>query len=101
MTNRFNFRCGMVADEIYNVIAYGWSNKSDKPNMIGMYGNGLKSGSMRVANDCLVLSKKNNECSALMISQTFIKTPSSKFENPDVSFSRSRNKSVASKLNDD
>ena len=78
-------RCGMTASEIYNVIAYGWSNKTDKPEMIGMYGNGLKSGSMRVANDCLILSKKNGECSALMISQTFIKTPDPNFDNPDVS----------------
>lgn len=77
----------MSASEIYNVIAYGWSNKYDNPEMIGMYGNGLKSGSMRVANDCLILSKKNSECSALMISQTFIKTPNPTFENPDVSLS--------------
>ena len=38
----------MTASEIMNVIAYGWSNKNDNPDMIGMYGNGLKSGSMRV-----------------------------------------------------
>ena len=75
----------MTASEIYNVIAYGWSNKTDDPEMIGMYGNGLKSGSMRVGNDCLILSKKENECSALMISQTFIKAPHADFDNPDVS----------------
>ena len=75
----------MTRQEIENVIAYGWSNKCDNPNMIGMYGNGLKSGSMRVANDCLVLSKKKGECSALMISQTFIKTN----DNSEVSSKRS------------
>lgn len=78
-----DYGCGMTASEIMNVIAYGWSNKNDNPDMIGMYGNGLKSGSMRVANDCLILSKKNQECSALMISQTFIKTPDPNFDNPD------------------
>lgn len=70
--------CGMSSSDIFNVIAYGWSNKSDNPEMIGMYGNGLKSGSMRVANDCLILSKKQNECSALMISRTFIENPDNK-----------------------
>jgi len=70
--------CGMSADDIFNVIAYGWSNKTNNPEMIGMYGNGLKSGSMRVANDCLILTKKNNECSALMISRTFIENPDNK-----------------------
>ena len=68
----------MSADDIFNVIAYGWSNKANNPEMIGMYGNGLKSGSMRVANDCLILTKKNNECSALMISRTFIENPDNK-----------------------
>ena len=71
----------MSAKDVFNVIAYGWSNKSDNPEMIGMYGNGLKSGSMRVANDCLILTKKNDECSALMISRTFIENP----DNKDVS----------------
>ena len=77
--NNLNLRrCGMSADDIFNVIAYGWSNKTNNPEMIGMYGNGLKSGSMRVANDCLILTKKNNECSALMISRTFIENPDNK-----------------------
>ena len=74
----------MSSSDIFNVIAYGWSNKSDNPEMIGMYGNGLKSGSMRVANDCLILSKKQNECSALMISRTFIENPDNKEVNISV-----------------
>jgi hypothetical protein len=69
-----DYGCGMSADEVNKVIAYGWSNKADNPEMIGMYGNGLKSGSMRCANDCLVLTKKNDECSALLLSRTFIDT---------------------------
>ena len=68
----------MSPTEISNVIAYGWTSKTDDPDMIGMYGNGLKSGSMRVGNDCLILTKKNKECSALMISRTFIENSSNK-----------------------
>lgn len=75
--------CGMKAKEMFNVIAYGWSDKNDNPNMIGMYGNGLKSGSMRVGNDCLVLSMRDDELSALLISQTFIKTSHAGYENLD------------------
>ena len=72
---------------MFNVIAYGYSSKNDNPEMIGMYGNGLKSGSMRVGNDCLVLSIKDNELSALMISQTFIRSSHAGFENEHVSAS--------------
>ena len=71
----------MTSEEISNVIAYGWTSKNDNPDMIGMYGNGLKSGSMRVANDCLILTKRNNECSALMISRTLVEGA----DNKDVS----------------
>ncbi|CBY19266.1 unnamed protein product [Oikopleura dioica] len=73
--------CGMTSKEMFNVIAYGFSNKNDNPEMIGMYGNGLKSGSMRVGNDCLVFSVKNDEMSVLMISQTFIKSSHAGYEN--------------------
>ena len=73
--------CGMTAEEISNVIVYGWTSKNDNPDMIGMYGNGLKSGSMRVANDCLILTKRDNECSALMISRTLVEGA----DNKDVS----------------
>ena len=69
---------------MFNVIAYGYSSKNDNPEMIGMYGNGLKSGSMRVGNDCLVLSIKDNELSALMISQTFIRSSHAGYENENV-----------------
>ena len=77
----------MTSKEMFNVIAYGFSNKNDNPDMIGMYGNGLKSGSMRVGNDCLVFSVKNDELSVLMISQTFIKSSHAGYENLNVSFS--------------
>ena len=70
--------CGMSPTDVANVIAYGWTSKTDDPLMIGMYGNGLKSGSMRVGNDCLIMTKRNNECSALMISRTFIENKTNK-----------------------
>ena len=75
-------RCGMSAETVFNVIAYGWSDKSENEEMIGMYGNGLKSGSMRAARDILILTKKGDECSALLISRTFIEN--GEFENKNV-----------------
>lgn len=76
-----DYGCGMTTEEINKVIAYGWSNKADNPEMIGMYGNGLKSGSMRCGHDCLVLTKKNNECSALLLSRTFIESMAKEKQN--------------------
>ncbi|XP_031557444.1 ATPase MORC2-like [Actinia tenebrosa] len=63
---------GMDPDEVANVIKFGRSDKRiiDK-NMIGQYGNGLKSGTMRIAKDVLLFTKKDNKLSCLFISRTF------------------------------
>ncbi|KAK3751817.1 hypothetical protein QZH41_013271, partial [Actinostola sp. cb2023] len=63
---------GMDPDQVANVIKFGRSDKRiiDK-NMIGQYGNGLKSGTMRIAKDMILFTKKDNKVSCLLISRTF------------------------------
>ena len=61
----------MDPDEVADIIQFG---KSNKINKIGQYGNGLKSGSMRIGNDMILFSKKNSTLSILLISRTFYET---------------------------
>ncbi|WAR03844.1 MORC1-like protein [Mya arenaria] len=44
-----------------DIITFGRSNKRNvDDHMIGMYGNGLKSGSMRIGNDMIIFTKKDD-----------------------------------------
>ncbi|CAF0892163.1 unnamed protein product [Brachionus calyciflorus] len=65
---------GMSPNEAADIIKFGKSAKrtSDK-NYIGQYGNGLKSGSMRIGKDLLIFTKKDNVGTILFISETFLK----------------------------
>lgn len=60
-------------DDVFNVIVFGKSNKRQNldSKQIGQYGNGLKSGAMRVANDLMLFTKKDNIGTCLLLSQTF------------------------------
>ncbi|CAF4893220.1 unnamed protein product, partial [Rotaria socialis] len=65
--------CGMHYDDVFNVIVFGKSAKlhSLVPNQIGQYGNGLKSGAMRISKDFILFTKKDNIGTCLFISRTF------------------------------
>ncbi|PAA85579.1 hypothetical protein BOX15_Mlig032543g1, partial [Macrostomum lignano] len=64
--------CGMDPQETKDIITFGRSAKrSDESSAIGMYGNGLKSGSMRIGNDLILFTKKEDTMSALFLSRTF------------------------------
>ena len=66
---------GMEPDEVSSVMRFGSScKKSGESNMIGQYGNGLKSGSMRIGKDFVLFTKKENTMSCLMLSRTFHET---------------------------
>jgi len=65
--------CGMSPSEVYDVIEFGNSKKkiNDK-DQVGRYGNGLKSGSMRIGKDMILLTKKDGIYTALFVSKTFL-----------------------------
>nr|XP_008105990.1 PREDICTED: MORC family CW-type zinc finger protein 1 isoform X7 [Anolis carolinensis] len=63
--------CGMTPWEATDLIYFGRSSKRFNPTMIGRYGNGLKSGSMRLGKDFILFTKKENTMTCLLFSQTF------------------------------
>ncbi|CAI5446686.1 unnamed protein product [Caenorhabditis angaria] len=65
--------CGMTKRETETVLSFGFSNKRNMEGMIGQYGNGLKSGAMRIANDMILLTKKDGQFTCLLLSRTFHK----------------------------
>ncbi|NXY07743.1 MORC2 protein, partial [Pteruthius melanotis] len=62
----------LLADEAASVIQFGKSAKrSPESTQIGQYGNGLKSGSMRIGKDFVLFTKKDNTMTCLLLSRTF------------------------------
>ncbi|NXQ34240.1 MORC2 protein, partial [Alaudala cheleensis] len=60
------------ADEAASVIQFGKSAKrAPESTQIGQYGNGLKSGSMRIGKDFILFTKKDNTMTCLLLSRTF------------------------------
>uniref|UniRef100_A0A8C7PJD2 CW-type domain-containing protein n=1 Tax=Oncorhynchus mykiss TaxID=8022 RepID=A0A8C7PJD2_ONCMY len=63
---------GMDPNEATHVIQFGKSSKRTPDSThIGQYGNGLKSGSMRIGKDFILFTKKDNTLSCLFLSRTF------------------------------
>ncbi|XP_041079314.1 ATPase MORC2A-like isoform X2 [Polyodon spathula] len=63
---------GMDPSEATHVIQFGKSSKrSSESTQIGQYGNGLKSGSMRIGKDFILFTKKENKMTCLFLSRTF------------------------------
>ncbi|XP_074526936.1 ATPase MORC2 isoform X2 [Halichoeres trimaculatus] len=63
---------GMDPNEATHVIQFGKSNKrSPESTQIGQYGNGLKSGSMRIGKDFILFTKKGDTLTCLFLSRTF------------------------------
>ncbi|XP_068166447.1 ATPase MORC2 isoform X1 [Antennarius striatus] len=63
---------GMDPNEATHVIQFGKSSKrSPESTQIGQYGNGLKSGSMRIGKDFILFTKKDNMLTCLFLSRTF------------------------------
>ncbi|NWW84631.1 MORC2 protein, partial [Rhynochetos jubatus] len=60
------------SDEAASVTQFGKSAKrSPESTQIGQYGNGLKSGSMRIGKDFILFTKKDNTMTCLLLSRTF------------------------------
>ncbi|XP_061906773.1 ATPase MORC2 isoform X1 [Entelurus aequoreus] len=63
---------GMDPSDATHVIQFGKSSKrSPDSTQIGQYGNGLKSGSMRIGKDFILFTKKGNNLTCLFLSRTF------------------------------
>ncbi|XP_036953407.1 ATPase MORC2 isoform X3 [Acanthopagrus latus] len=63
---------GMDPNEATHVIQFGKSSKrSPESTQIGQYGNGLKSGSMRIGKDFILFTKKGTTLTCLFLSRTF------------------------------
>ncbi|UMM25088.1 hypothetical protein L5515_005048 [Caenorhabditis briggsae] len=62
---------GMTRSEALNIVKFGFSNKVD--NAIGRYGMGLKSGGLYIGRDILLLTKKDDEETAVFISHSFLR----------------------------
>uniref|UniRef100_A0A8C0WBK0 CW-type domain-containing protein n=1 Tax=Castor canadensis TaxID=51338 RepID=A0A8C0WBK0_CASCN len=64
--------CGMNPEETSDIIYFGTSKKQlSTLKFIGQYGNGLKSGSMRIGKDFILFTKKEETMTCLFFSQTF------------------------------
>ncbi|VDK49197.1 unnamed protein product [Anisakis simplex] len=64
--------CGMDKKEIESIISFGYSAKRMDPEMVGQYGNGLKSAAMRIGKDVLILTKKEGLLTCMLISRSFL-----------------------------
>ncbi|XP_008834327.1 ATPase MORC2-like [Nannospalax galili] len=63
---------GMDPNDAISVIQFGKSAKrTPEATQIGRYGNGLKSGSMRIGKDFILFTKKKDTMSCLFLSRTF------------------------------
>ncbi|XP_060091277.1 MORC family CW-type zinc finger protein 1 [Heteronotia binoei] len=66
--------CGMTLREATDLVYFGRSSKRTMSGMIGHYGNGLKSGAMRIGKDFILFTKKESTMTCLLFSQTFCET---------------------------
>ncbi|KAI7808314.1 MORC family CW-type zinc finger protein 3 [Triplophysa rosa] len=65
---------GMDYVKMHKMLSFGFSEKKAKNGHvpIGVYGNGFKSGSMRLGKDAIVFSKKGESMCVGMLSQTYL-----------------------------
>ncbi|XP_065279200.1 MORC family CW-type zinc finger protein 1 [Emys orbicularis] len=92
--------CGMTPKEATDLIYFGRSSKrTSLSRMIGRYGNGLKSGSMRIGKDFILFTKKEDTMTCVLFSQTFCETEGlNEMIVPITSWSRSTRKPVIGDL---
>ncbi|KAK1902861.1 MORC family CW-type zinc finger protein 3 [Dissostichus eleginoides] len=65
---------GLDKDKIHKMLSFGYSDKTPVKGVkpIGMYGNGFKSGSMRLGKDAIVFSKSKSVSCVGLLSQTYL-----------------------------
>ena len=63
---------GMTRSGLNNMLSFGFSDKEHVSGNVGRFGIGFKSGSMRLADDALILTKRDGYAHAALLSQTFL-----------------------------
>ncbi|XP_075710711.1 MORC family CW-type zinc finger protein 3 [Rhinoderma darwinii] len=65
---------GMTLDKLHKMLSFGFSEKVAVQGHVpvGLYGNGFKSGSMRLGKDAIVLTKNDSGMHVGMLSQTYL-----------------------------
>uniref|UniRef100_A0A8B9G3K9 MORC family CW-type zinc finger 3 n=1 Tax=Amazona collaria TaxID=241587 RepID=A0A8B9G3K9_9PSIT len=65
---------GMNSEKLHKMLSFGFSEKSVMNGRVpvGLYGNGFKSGSMRLGKDAVVFTKNGETMSVGLLSQTFL-----------------------------
>eukprot|EP00105_Crassostrea_gigas_P005047 XP_011418496.1 PREDICTED: MORC family CW-type zinc finger protein 3 isoform X1 [Crassostrea gigas] len=67
---------GLVPEKLHKMLSFGYCEKVAVGNHqpIGHYGNGFKSGSMRLGKDAIVFSRRMDVMSVGLLSQTYLKS---------------------------
>ncbi|NWX92597.1 MORC3 protein, partial [Nothoprocta pentlandii] len=65
---------GMNSEKLHKMLSFGFSEKSVMNGRVpvGLYGNGFKSGSMRLGKDAIVFTKNGETMNVGLLSQTFL-----------------------------
>jgi len=63
---------GMDRDRLLCMLSFGFSSKEYSDGNVGRFGIGFKSGSMRLAKDVLILTKRDGYAHAALLSQSFL-----------------------------
>ena len=63
---------GMRRAQLQNMLSFGFSSKEHVEGNVGRFGIGFKSGSMRLANDALILTRQADTASVALLSTTFL-----------------------------
>ncbi|XP_069886753.1 MORC family CW-type zinc finger protein 3 [Dipodomys merriami] len=65
---------GMTPDKLHKMLSFGFSDKVTMNGHVpvGLYGNGFKSGSMRLGKDAIVFTKNGESMSVGFLSQTYL-----------------------------
>ncbi|XP_038172993.1 MORC family CW-type zinc finger protein 4 isoform X1 [Arvicola amphibius] len=66
--------CGMTPHKLHRMLSFGFTDKVIKKSQcpIGVFGNGFKSGSMRLGKDALVFTKNGCTLTVGLLSQTYL-----------------------------
>nr|XP_044996405.1 MORC family CW-type zinc finger protein 4 [Jaculus jaculus] len=66
--------CGMTPYKLHRMLSFGFTDKVIKKSQrpIGVFGNGFKSGSMRLGKDALVFTKNGGTLTVGLLSQTYL-----------------------------